>query len=351
MYQSGLTLYNQDGTTNVIDVTNQTVGGLKALMTTYVQKNPSACNNASTNDTTGNNLSDILFNIKNLQTAEQDLIRQLDIYTSSSGYVASDPKIDEFVKNINTIADARIAMFKIINANATILHTGVSQSRIDLVSQMTLLQAVEAQLNQAKATIDQLNNSNATKMRMVEINTYYGQRYEAHSDLMQKIILFCLPVLILFILKKKEILPEGLANILIGVIIAVGAFMIMRASWDIFTRSNMEFDQYEWNYEFADTTRPPTIWQYNKENFFKNFNFSALLNNLLSNLGICVADSCCSPGQKYDSNKLKCVAAHSDGFTSGQGLKGTVIASYLNDQENTYNGIAPFSYDTAYVTV
>jgi hypothetical protein len=349
MYQSGRTSYNQVGTTNVIDVTNQTVGGLKVLMAAYAKNNPSSCNNASQNMTTNNNISDILFNIQNLQTTEQDLIKQLDTYTSSSGYVSSDPKILDYIKNINTIADARIAMFNLISTNATILQTGVSQSRIDLVSQMTLLQAVETQLNDAKTKIDELNNSNDTKMRLVEINTYYGQRYEAQSNLMKKIIFFCLPVLILFILKKKELLPENIANVLIGVVIAVGAFMIMRATWDIFTRSNMDFEQYEWEYEFADTTRPPTIWEYNKTHFFmKFFDITTLLKNLMANLGICVGDDCCSPGQTYDSNKLKCVNKKMDGFTSGKGLKGTVVASYMNDE---YAGIAPFSYEMEYATL
>jgi hypothetical protein len=40
------------------------------------------------------------------------------------------------------------------------------------------------------------------------------------------------------------------------------------------------------------------------------------------------------------------------GFTTGSnGLKGTVVASYFNDDKNNYNGIAPFSYDSAYAAV
>ena len=168
--------------------------------------------NATLNDISGNNISDILNQIQNLQATETKLISALDAYTSASGYVSSDPALIEMVNNINNIADARIAMFQTISQNANMLQTGVSQSRTDLVAQMTLLNAVEDQLNQAKGKIDELQSTNDTKMRMVEINTYYGQRYEAQSNVMKQIIMICIPVLILFILKKKSLIPETIAN-------------------------------------------------------------------------------------------------------------------------------------------
>ena len=195
--------------------------------------------NVSLDDISGNNISDILARIQDLQASEKKLINELDIYTSSSGFISGDPELIQMVNNINNIANARISMFQMINQNAGIIQAGVSQSRTDLVAQMTLLQAVEDQLDQAKKKIDDLNNTNSTKMRMVGINTYYGQRYEAQSDLMKKIIMICIPVLVIFILKKKSIIPETIANYIIGIIVAIGAFILMLNMWDIYTRSNM----------------------------------------------------------------------------------------------------------------
>jgi hypothetical protein len=321
--------------------------------------------------TTGGSISDILKNIQNLQKTEQDLITKLDIYTSAKGYTAGDPVVIDLVKNINTIANARISLFKTASANANMLQTGVSQSRTDLVAQTTLLQVVEDQLNQAKRKIDLLNSRNDTKMRMVQINTYYGQRYEAQSQLMKKIIFVCIPLLIVFILKKKSIIPEMIANYIVGIMIAIGAFLILQNIWDIYTRSNMDFNEYNWDYESPEASTP-TIWQYNKENFFK---FDDLFKNLMVNLGLCVGETCCAPGMTYDKEKSQCVAPKvstntmnsiaaakavaaakaapkvtttAQGFTSGKGLGGTVIASYFNDDKYAHNGILPFSYDMAY---
>jgi hypothetical protein len=325
---------------------------------------------AITTETTNGNISDLLNNIQKLQAAEQDLIDKLDKYTSASGYISGDPIVVDLERNINAIADARIALFKNISSNANVLQTGVSQSRIDLVAQTTLLQVVEDQLNQAKRKIEQLHNRNDTKMRMVQINTYYGQRYEAQSNLMKKLILICVPVLILFILKKKSLIPETISNYLIGITIAVGAYIIMRSVWDIMTRSNMEFNEYDWKYQSPDG-KVPTIWQFNKENFFK---FDNLLKNLMANLGICVGKTCCAPGLSFNEDTQQCVSPpkppsttnsitaaraasttsgfqnrnDASAFTSGKGLRGTVIASYFNDDKFSQNGILPFSYDMAY---
>jgi hypothetical protein len=312
------------------------------------------------------NLDDLLLKIKNLQTVEQSLISQLDSYTSNSGgFNAADPTIIDLTNKINSIADTRISMLKSISRTANIVQTGVSESRSDLVSQMTLLQAVEDQLNQAKAKIQGHTNRNDTQMRMVEINTYYGQRYEAQGKLMKKIIMVCLPLLILFILKKKGLLPETIGNYLIGIVIAVGALYIIRSIWDIYTRSNMDFNTYNWEYE-QPSAQVPSIWEYNKANMF---NYDNLLNNLMKNIGVCIGDSCCAPGTVYDSTSFQCVASNSNDtimsksaaqakldaateqFISGDGLlQGTVIKSYINDEKK--NGtIAPFSYDMQYAAI
>jgi hypothetical protein len=304
---------------------------------------------ATITDISGGGISDLLNNIQNLQSTEQALINQLDAYTSASGYVSSDPKLIDMVNNINAIAESRIALFQNISANANLMQAGVSQSRTDLVAQMTLLQVVEDQLNQAKTKIDELHGRNDTKMRLVEINTYYGKRYEAQSHVMKKIIMICIPVLIIFIMKKKSLIPETISNYLIGLIIAGGAFWLMFDIWDIYTRNNMDFDQI--NFGFDDPANiAPSIWEYNKANFF---NLNGLMQNLMGNLGLCVSDSCCADGTKYNATKNKCmpIINNKQGFTTARGLQGSVIGTYATDKNNHYNGIAPFSYDFAYASV
>jgi len=334
------------------------------------------------------NIEDILNQIKGLQDTEQSLMTELDIAASSPGFTPDDPNITSLLSNINNISESRKALFQSVSDKLDVLQEGVSDSRINLVGQLTLLKVTESQLNDVKTKMSNLENRNDTKMRLVQINTYYGKRYEYQSKLMKKIIMVCIPLLILFILKKKSILPELIANYAIGITIAVGAFLIIRNIWDIYTRNNMNFDEYDWKYE-DPSKHAPSIWQYNKDNLLKIDN---PLKTLMKNLGICVGDSCCADGLYFDKEKQKCVipsdlpnakstrdrqaivdaaaatqtpetfiskkqadlannaaGGNAEGFKSGN-LKGSTVADF-DDDETHDNNIKPFSQTFDFVGV
>ena len=140
-------------------------------------------------DEENTNIEDILNQIKGLQDTEQSLMTELDVAASSPGFLPDDPKILALLSNINNISESRQALFKAVSAKLAVLQEGVSESRVNLVGQLTLLKVVEAQLNEAKTKMTNLQNRNDTKMRLVQINTYYGKRYEYQSELMKKIII------------------------------------------------------------------------------------------------------------------------------------------------------------------
>ena len=341
----------------------------------------------SNGDEENTNIEDILNQIKGLQDTEQSLMTQLDIAASSAGFNSSDPEITTLLSNINNISESRKALFEAVSDKLAVLQEGVSDSRVNLVGQLTLLKVAESQLNDAKTKMNSLENRNDTKMRLVQINTYYGKRYEFQSKLMQKIIMVCIPLLVLFILKKKSMIPELISNYAIGITIAVGAIFIIRNMWDIYTRSNMNFDEYDWKYEDPSKSAP-SIWQYNKDNLLKIDN---PLKTLMKNLGICVGDDCCADGLYFDKEKQKCVipsdlpnakstrdrqviadtaaaatpetfitkkqaelanaaaGGTSQGFKSGH-LKASTVADY-GDDETADNNIKPFSQEFDFVPV
>ena len=93
--------------------------------------------------------------------------------------------------------------------------------------------------------------------------------------------------------------------------------------WDINTRSEMNFDEYDWKYE-DPSLHIPSILQYNKDHLF---NFDNPLKNLAENLGICIGEGCCDNGMYYNDSKQKCVKGFNpprESFTSGS-LTGTEL--------------------------
>ena len=309
------------------------------------------------------NIGEILAQIEQLQASEQSLIAQLDAATAAPGFNPNTEPILSLVANINNISDSRQALFNSISNQAKLVQTDVANSRVDLVAQLTLLKTVESQLNDSKNAIDKLQNRNDTQMRLVQINTYYGQRYESHSNLMKKLIVVCVPLLVLIILKKKSLLPETISKYAIGITIAVGAIYIIRDLWDIFTRSNMNYDEYDWKYE-DPSKQSPSIWQYNKDHLY---NFSNPLKNLMKNLGVCIGESCCGDGLAFDKKTQKCVTPQGiktsytpppaaatttpgEGFKTKGGLGATIVANY-DDAGASAGGYQPFSEISNYASI
>ena len=290
--------------------------------------------------------STILENIASLQALEEAAIANL---TSLMNANSSSAVINPIIDQINKLSASRISLFQSLSNTASVLQTGISNSRSDLVSQTTLLNVVEDQLNSAKAALTGLQNKNDTKMRMVQINTYYGQRYEAQSELMKLVIMVCIPVLILFILKKKSLIPEMIANYAIGITIAVSAIFVIRKVWNISMRSNMNYDEIDWKFE-DPSDYAPSIWEYNKANLF---NFDNPIKTLVGNLGLCVGADCCANGLYFDTDKQKCTnREHFDTLNNiklGDKLGGSAVAKF--DSEPNATGVAPFSFRADYAPI
>ncbi len=296
----------------------------------------------------------LISNITESQNAEKQLIANLDTLVNQPGFNVNSTGVQSLIDSINSLSSSRVAMFNSLTSQSSTLQSGVSNSRVDLVSQLTLLNVVEDQLAQANSAIGNLQNKNDTKRRMVEVNTYYGQRYESQSKLMKMIIIICAPLLILFILKKKSLLPPMISNYAIGITIAVGAIFVIRAMWDMTTRSNMNYDEYNWNYE-DPTQRIPTVWDYNKEHAF---NFDNPIKTLVGNLGLCLGSDCCANGMFFDKTKQQCTTinpgakgrAITESFVCGGNLQATNVAP-IDEEEEKQNGISPFSNSSNFMSL
>jgi hypothetical protein len=254
-----------------------------------------------------------------------------------SGYVKSqkygtctspDPSAEQekIIQKINELSEMRIALFKNMTQMYGNMQNNVSNSRTDLVDQMTVVGVVEEELNNSKANLNKLTNAKNNKVRMVEINTYYSKRYSAHAGVMKLLILICLPLLILAILKKKKLVPGNVATGISSVIIIIGAFLFIRRVWDLSRRDNMNYDEYQWF--FDPSAQAPTVYQYDMAQLGKlggkaKAEVGAMqgeAQNVATSLGLgCVGEACCSPGMTFDKDSEKCVESVSkETFQNGQ---------------------------------
>lgn len=261
-----------------------------------------------------------LNNIQQLQAMEKELYNKLEANVANK---VNPEEQGTIIKKINELSQLRINLFKTLSNTYDSLQSGIANSRVNLVDQLTAVGVVENELNNAKKQLNQLENNKHDKMRMVEINTYYGKRYKAHTQLVKKLIFICIPLLILAILKKKDLIPlfipELVIYVLSALIIIVGGYSLLHGIVDIYSRDNMDFDEYNWR--FNPEAQKPSVYEYNKAQLLG-------VTDSLSDLGLgmglgCVGANCCSEGMTYDDTIQKCIKnVAKETFVTGQLTQG-----------------------------
>ena len=171
-----------------------------------------------------------------------------------------------------------------------------------LNDQIVSVEFIENELNDSKRRLNLIEEQKNNKIRLVEINTYYGKQYNAHKEIMQIIVIMCIPILILNILANKGLLPSKL-NILINVIIIVfGLTIIGYNIIDISNRSNMNFDEYDWYFNKAEAPTPAVIPP-SMISTIQNTNSDPWKIPTFT----CVGAECCNDNNIYDDTQNKCI--------------------------------------------
>ena len=123
------------------------------------------------------------------------------------------------------------------------------------------------------------------------------------------IIMICVPLLILAIVGKKGFIGENITRPLALIIIIVGGLFLFWRIWDLSSRDNMNYDEYNW--DFDPNNVKPTVIEYDREQL-DDTDMGARISNdlhtLASDLGVeCIGPNCCSKGMRYDQKLNKCV--------------------------------------------
>lgn len=234
-----------------------------------------------------------LSDISNLQQIEQELYNSLETNANSNTLTVGQKS--QIISKINQISQMKINLYDNLKSNYSFLKDNVASSRITLDEQMIAIDIVENELQEAKKRLNILQDDKYNKLRQVEINTYYGKKYNSHTDVMKIIVFMCIPILIVSLIANMVILPSGLYFWSIIVIISIGVICIGYKLIDNLTRDNMNYDEYDWGF---DASKAPTS---------KNTNTNVINPWTIPSLE-CYGPGCCINGQNiYDSKQNKCV--------------------------------------------
>ena len=229
-----------------------------------------------------------LADIHKLQQIEQELYDSLE----KNANMNVDEK-NKIINKISEISQMRINLYSNLKDLYSILQQNVSGSRTTLAEQMMAIDIVENELNESKRKLQLLEDEKYNKLRLVEINTYYGKQYNSQAWIMKTIVIICVPVLIISILKNIGILPNTIASIIIASIIVLGLIWIGKQILDISNRDNMNYDEYDW--KFNKSKAPNDGIQGNLEDPWSTPSL------------VCVGSECCNVDSTYDEKKNLCI--------------------------------------------
>jgi hypothetical protein len=234
------------------------------------------------------NNEQILNDIQSLQQMEQQLFNNLETNTT-----LTPQQQQQIVEKMNQLSNMRINLYQTLSGVNSFFQNSLSSSVGTLQEQTVAIGIVENELNYAKKNLELLESEKNNKIRLVEINDYYGDKYAEHSQLMKIIIYTLVPVIILALLNNKGILPSTIYYILLIIVAVIGSYFFWTRIASIIMRDNMNYQEYNW---YFDPNAAPSGSASSTDPWL-SFNMP----------GSCIGRECCSDGQIWDSGLNQCV--------------------------------------------
>lgn len=268
--------------------------------------------------------------IKDIQNI-QDIERKLydDLEKSAAANTLTPDEREKILTKIAGLSQMRKNIYESLKDMHKFYIETNAISQNTLAEQKAAIAIVNRELDEAKRKHESIVDGAASKMRMVEINTYYGKQYAAFAELAKIAIVCAIIILVLTSIHSNGWMPQLLYGTLVSGTALVGLVLMLRAFIDINARNNQNFDTYSW---FGYMERPPTSSELSAPVTTATGSAS-----LPTNAGVCIGETCCVDGLVFDTTKNVCVTnvSPTEGFVVNNILRrlefgSTVPDVYLN---------------------
>ena len=258
------------------------------------------------------------------QTPVATPIRILGSRGDSSTESTSAQEIRTAIASINTRLNASPApsteeQTSLINARSALVNVlaytyGTVKEAGKIFDSDTLYEAQKTAINfiakekaRSAANAKTLTDDNRNKRRMAQVNTYYTRNYEANTEVMKNIIYVSIALIVLALMRNKELIPASISTLGVIFILTMGGIVIGKQVFDIMRRNDHEFDKYDWNFNEDDVS--------NK--FIQQTSDPSKPMDLGMGAAPCYGPGCCDVGTTWDAARGRC--ASSGGALSSQG--------------------------------
>jgi len=256
----------------------------------------------------------IVTSVNQIDAQLSELYTNLESSGATNG--ASSTNVEKIIKEIDTLQKLRMSLYTNLNDNYKATQSNVVEARDTLVNKLAMTKIAEHELSNTNTNLSVMKNIKNDRIRVAEINNYYSSKYETQTTIMKTIVYFCIPILILGILMKKELLPQFIGISIIGILCGLAIVVIYFQTVDVMKRDNMVFDEYDWEFN------PKNIKLYDEN----NDGDQPVIKRGMGN--VCIGEACCPPGNTFgiswDESKQICTTTNTE-----TQLKETFVGSKL----------------------
>ncbi len=205
---------------------------------------------------------------------------------------------------ISTLRQSKSALLNMLASTyGTVKEAGqVFNSKALYDAQKTAMEFIKSEKARSAKNAKLLTEDNSNKRRMAQVNTYYTRHYEENTEVMKNIIYVSVALIILAVLRNKELIPASISTLGVILVLTLGGIVIGAQVFDIIRRNDHDFDKYDWNFNEEEMNRKQLLQQ--------NAN-PANLSEMGMGLSQCYGPGCCDVGTIWDISLNKCVPSTS----------------------------------------
>jgi len=185
-------------------------------------------------------------NIKMIQSLESEIYDKL-LKNDTTQQLSSE----ESQKLLNELGNLSTIKMNLYDSIKDIYDSSIDTMTIThhtVKEQIAAIKIVEKELQNSAKRMNELNDNNINKMRMIEINRYYEEKYNDHSGFIKYLILFIVTLLLIYILYRRLLINDIIYKILLFIVILIGFIILGRYYYKMMFRSNMEYQEYIFPY-------------------------------------------------------------------------------------------------------
>lgn len=231
-------------------------------------------------------MASLLEQLEQSQKAERELYATL---RADKGTLTAAER-DNLVAEINQESAKRREYYAALESQAEMRSSYKTAVVGEGAKQEETLRLLEDQLDSAKAVLNSMMDEKHDKMKMIEINTYFGKKYAGYASLMVAVCVVLLMQLIPFAVQKYLNAPEIAASISKAIWWVGGLFLLYKFV-DVKWRRGDNYDEYQW------WLAPTTMAE------MEDINASGGQIVDISGVDIpelCMGSYCCGPGTSWD---------------------------------------------------